>query len=94
MHLQLTHRLGAYALAALLAFAWWRSRAAADAHVRAGAAAVLGLVLVQIVLGAFNVLLAVPVWLTAAHLATATALFALVTLTTLRAGRGAVELGP
>ena len=87
VHLQLTHRFGAYVLAALLAFAWWRSRGAASPHVRAGAAAVLGLVLVQIVLGAFNVLLAVPVWLTAAHLATATALFALAVVTTLRAGR-------
>ncbi len=89
VHLQLAHRFGAYALAALLAFAWWRSRSAANPHVRAGAAAVLGLVIVQIVLGAFNVLLAVPVWLTAAHLATATALFALAVVTTLRAGRAA-----
>ncbi len=87
VHLQLTHRFGAYALAAFLAFAWWRSRGAANLHVRAGAAAVVGLVVVQIVLGAFNVLLAVPVWLTAVHLATATALFALTVLTALRAGR-------
>lgn len=87
VHLQLAHRFGAYALAAFLAFAWWRSRGEANPHVRAGATAVLGLVLIQIVLGAFNVLLAVPVWLTAAHLATATALFALTVLTALRAGR-------
>jgi heme A synthase len=47
------------------------------------------LVGLQIVLGAFNVLLAVPVWITAAHLATATLLFALLWLSALRARAGA-----
>ncbi len=90
VHLQLAHRFGAYALALFLVFAWARSRRAADPRVRAGGEAVLGLVLVQITLGAFNVLLAVPVWMTAAHLATATALFALAVITALRAApRGA-----
>lgn len=85
VHLQLAHRLGAYALTALLAFAWWRARGAADARVAAGAEAALGLVVVQIVLGVFNVLLAVPTWITAAHLATATLLYALTVVTALRA---------
>ena len=87
VHLQLAHRLGAYALTAFLAFAWARSRRAGDPRIRAGAEVALALVGVQIALGAFNVLLAVPVWLTAAHLATATALFAIAVLTALRAGR-------
>jgi heme A synthase len=82
-HLQMTHRWGAYVLTALLLFAWARTRRAADPRVRAGAEAALALVAVQIVLGAFNVLLAVPVWLTAAHLATATALWVLVVLNAL-----------
>jgi heme a synthase len=86
VHLQMTHRLGAYVLLALLLWAWARSRHAADARIRAGAEVALSLVAVQIVLGVFNVLLAVPVWLTAAHLATATALWTLVVLTALRAG--------
>lgn len=86
VHLQMTHRLGAGVLLALLLAAWARSRRAADARIRAGAEVALSLVAVQIVLGVFNVLLAVPVWLTAAHLATATALWALVVLTALRAG--------
>jgi cytochrome c oxidase assembly protein subunit 15 len=88
VHLQLAHRFGAYALAAFLVFAWARSRRAADPRVRAGAEAVLGLVLVQVLLGAFNVLLAVPVWMTAAHLATATTIFALAVVTALRAAPG------
>ena len=91
VHLQLAHRFGAYALAAFLVLAWARSRGATNPQVRAGAGAVLGLMFVQIVLGAFNVLLAVPVWLTAAHLATATALFALVVITALRAGVSAAS---
>ena len=89
VHLQLAHRFGAYALAAFLAFAWARTRCDANPRVRAGAEAVLGLVLVQVMLGAFNVLLAVPVWMTALHNATATALFALAVITALRAGPGA-----
>lgn len=89
VHLQVTHRLGAYALLVLLVVLWVRSRHAVDERIRAGAEVALSLVAVQIVLGVFNVLLAVPVWLTAAHLATATALWALLVLTALRAGGGA-----
>ncbi|MGH7724490.1 MAG: COX15/CtaA family protein [Candidatus Eiseniibacteriota bacterium] len=83
--LQMLHRYGAYGLGALLVLVWWRSRAAADVRIRAGAEVALSLLVVQIVLGVMNVLLAVPVWITAAHLATATVLFALLVLTTLRA---------
>jgi heme A synthase len=84
-HLQMTHRVGAFVLLALLVVAWARSRDAADPRVRAAGPVTLSLVLVQLVLGVFAVLLAVPVWLTAAHLATATALWVLVVLTALRA---------
>ena len=84
-HLQMTHRVGAFVLLALLVVAWARSRGAADPRVRAAGPVALSLVLVQLVLGVFAVLLAVPVWLTAAHLATATALWVLVVLTALRA---------
>jgi len=84
-HLQMTHRVGAFVLLALLVLAWARSRGAADPRVRAAGPVALSLVLVQLVLGVFAVLLAVPVWLTAAHLATATALWVLVVLTALRA---------
>jgi heme A synthase len=84
-HLQMTHRVGAFVLLALLVVAWARSRDAADPRVRAAGPVALSLVLVQLVLGVFAVLLAVPVWLTAAHLATATALWVLVVLTALRA---------
>ena len=84
-HLQMTHRVVAFLLLGLVAFAWARSRRAADPRVSAGGAAALSLVLVQLVLGVFAVLLAVPVWLTAAHLATATALWVLVVLTARRA---------
>jgi cytochrome c oxidase assembly protein subunit 15 len=85
VHLQVVHRFGAYALAVLVGLAFLRSRRAADRRVRAGGELALMLVAVQVVLGGFNVLLAVPVWLTAAHLATATLLWALVVLTALRA---------
>jgi cytochrome c oxidase assembly protein subunit 15 len=83
--LQMAHRLGAYALVALLVVLALRLRGAADARLRAAGAAGLALVLAQVVLGVFNVLLAVPVWITAAHLATATALYAILALATLRA---------
>ena len=90
VHLQLAHRLGGYALAVLLFVLWRRSRRAADPRVAALGETVFALVVVQILLGAFNVLLAVPTWLTAAHLATATAIFALLVLGAVRA-RGAAR---
>jgi len=86
--LQMAHRAGAYALALLVAWVSWRARRAADPRLVVTAALAPALVVLQIVLGAFNVLLAVPVWITAAHLATAALLFALLWLATLRARAG------
>jgi heme A synthase len=82
---QMWHRFGAYGLAALLTGLAWCARREADVRVRAVAVAAPSFVVLQIVLGVFNVWLAVPVWLTAAHLATATFLFALLVVGALRA---------
>ena len=83
--LQMIHRYGAYLLALLLVGVAFGSQRAQDPRVRAAAALAPALVLVQILLGVFNVLLAVPVWITAAHLATGALLFALLALATMRA---------
>jgi heme A synthase len=83
--LQMIHRYGAWLLALLLVGVAFGAQRAQDPRVRAAAAILPALVLLQIVLGAFNVLLAVPVWITAAHLATGTLLYALLVTATLRA---------
>jgi cytochrome c oxidase assembly protein subunit 15 len=85
VRLQVVHRLGAYALAVFLALVAWRAWNASDSRIAVTARLAPSLVVLQIVLGAFNVLLGVPVWITAAHLATAALLFALLWLATLRA---------
>lgn len=72
--LQMLHRYVAYALVVAVIFAATRARRAPDPGVRAGAGIALGLVLGQVVLGVSNVLLGTPVWLSAIHLAVATAL--------------------
>jgi heme A synthase len=82
--LQMIHRFGAYLLAVLLVGVAFGVQRAHDPRVRAAAAIAPALVLLQVVLGVFNVLLAIPVWITAAHLATGTLLFALLALATLR----------
>lgn len=74
--LQMTHRWGAYALTAVVIATWLRTRAAGDPGVRNAAQLAASLTLAQVVLGITNVLLATPVWLSAAHLATATAILA------------------
>ena len=75
--LQMLHRTGAYALTAMMFVLASRSRRAADPAVRAGGSLALGLTLAQIALGVTNVLLGTPVWLSAAHLATAAAILGL-----------------
>jgi len=80
--LQMTHRLMAYVLAAAMLATTLRLRVAPDAALRAGAPIALGLTIAQIVLGVGNVFLGAPPWLSALHLATATAILAvMVTLT-------------
>jgi len=83
--LQMIHRYGAWLLTVLLVGVAFGARRAQDPRVRAAAAILPALVLLQIVLGVFNVLLAIPVWITAAHLATGTLLYALLVVATLRA---------
>lgn len=77
--LQIAHRLGAYTLVSLVAaFAFAMRRDA----LRGRAYGMLALVLVQVVLGVANVLLAMPVELAIAHSATADLLFLLGVTTT------------
>jgi cytochrome c oxidase assembly protein subunit 15 len=82
--LQMLHRWGAYLLTATLLVAATLARRAPDAGARAGARMALTLVVAQVIMGVCNVYLGAPVWLSAAHLATAMALLALLTVTTFR----------
>jgi cytochrome c oxidase assembly protein subunit 15 len=82
--LQMLHRYGAYLLTAALLIAATMARGIEDTGVRAGARLALTLVMAQVVLGVCNVYLGTPVWLSAAHLATAVALLALLAVTTFR----------
>ncbi len=70
--LHLLHRLVAYALAGVLALTAWAARDVAG--LARPAALALVLVLVQVALGVTNVLLRIPVEITALHTATAAAL--------------------
>ena len=95
--LQMMHRYGAYVLLAALLNAAARGRRAPDPRIAAGGTMALTLVVTQVVLGVLNVLLGTPVWLSAAHLATAAALLAMLVTTTYRVAAlpaGAVKLTP
>jgi cytochrome c oxidase assembly protein subunit 15 len=82
--IQMLHRYGAYALLAFLGLVAFHSGGAPQHAVRVGARVALALGLLQGVLGALNVLLGIPWWLTALHLATATAILAVCTATAAR----------
>lgn len=82
--LQMLHRWGAYALVVALLLLAVRSRSAPDPAVRGAALRALGLVFAQIALGVSTVLLGTPPWLSAAHLATATAILAMLVILTFR----------
>lgn len=82
--LQMAHRYGAYLLVMAMVFLYVRAWRAPDAGVRAAARMALSLTLAQVVLGVSNVLLGTPPWLSAAHLATATAILALTVTGTYR----------
>jgi cytochrome c oxidase assembly protein subunit 15 len=82
--LQMLHRYGAYLLTAVLLVAATLVRGAPDAGARAGARMALTLVVAQVVMGVCNVYLGAPTWLSAAHLATAMALLALLAVITFR----------
>jgi heme A synthase len=79
------HRYGAWLLLAFVVVVAFATRKVEDPRIRAAALVAPALVALQVALGVFNVLLAVPVWISAAHLATATALFAVLALAALRA---------
>ncbi|MEF8768601.1 MAG: COX15/CtaA family protein [Candidatus Accumulibacter contiguus] len=65
---QFDHRLGAWLLAFLVPWFWWKIRnAAVSASARLAATLLLGGVFIQIALGIATLLLAVPVGLGAAH---------------------------
>lgn len=82
--LQMAHRWGAYLLIGVMIWLFAATRRVPDAGVRAAAQMTLSLTLAQAVLGVSNVLLGAPVWLSAAHLATATAILALAVAGTYR----------
>jgi len=75
--LQMAHRWGAYLLIGVMIALFAATRRVPDAGVRAAAQMTLSLTLAQAVLGVSNVFLGAPVWLSAAHLATAAAILAL-----------------
>lgn len=83
--LQMMHRFGAYAVTATMLVMAAVTRAAPDGGIRAGGAMAFGLTLAQVALGVFNVFLGAPPWLSAAHLATAAALLALLVTLVFRA---------
>ena len=82
--LQMAHRYGAYLLTAIVLGVAAFARVSPDARVRRAGSLALGLVVGQVVLGVSNVHLRTPVWLSAANLATATALFGVLLDATLR----------
>ena len=82
--LHMAHRLGGYAAALMVMVAALASRAAPDPRVRQGARLASWLVVAQVALGVANVLLETPIWVTALHIATATALLGLLLVTALR----------
>ena len=82
--LQMAHRYGAYLLTASVLVAASMARSAPDPRVRRAGPLALGLVVGQVVLGVSNVHLDTPVWLSAAHLATATALLGVLLSATIR----------
>jgi heme A synthase len=82
--IQVLHRWGAYALTAVMMLVAFRSRTAADPVVRTAGPIVLGFVLAQVAFGVLNILLGIPVWLSALHLGNAAAILGLMLILTLR----------
>ncbi|MCE9627113.1 MAG: COX15/CtaA family protein [Candidatus Eisenbacteria bacterium] len=75
--LQMTHRFGAYLLITLLAVVAWRSRRSSDAATQRAGAWLFALVLVQAVIGIVNIMLGIPVWVSALHLGNAALMLAI-----------------
>ena len=89
--LQMTHRYGAYLLTAVMLGVATSTRRAPDPGVRAAGAMAATLTLLQVALGVATVMLGVPWWLSALHLANAAALVALLVAATCREALGATE---
>lgn len=86
--MQMLHRWGAYALLAIMLMVLIRTRPLADPVFRSGGSLAFGMTLIQAMFGIFNVMLGLPIWLSAVHLGMATAILALnVTLTFVAASR-------
>jgi cytochrome c oxidase assembly protein subunit 15 len=64
---QFDHRIGAWLLAFLVPWVWWKARAVDDARARLAAHLLLAMLAAQVTLGIATVLHAVPVALGAAH---------------------------
>jgi cytochrome c oxidase assembly protein subunit 15 len=82
--LQMAHRYGAYLLIALIGWVAVRSGGAADATTRNLGRVLFLLVLAQGVIGVANVLLGIPVWVSALHLGNAALMLALSVIGTFR----------
>ncbi len=82
--LQMTHRFVAYALTVLVFATAWRARRAGEPAVRSLAIVLPVLVLLQVGIGVANVLMGIPVWVSALHLANAAAMLALALISTFR----------
>ena len=82
--LQMAHRFGAYLLIALLAWVAVRAGSASDVTTRNLGRAMFLLALAQGAIGVANVLLGIPVWVSALHLGNAALLLALSLVGTFR----------
>jgi cytochrome c oxidase assembly protein subunit 15 len=82
--LQMMHRWGAYLLTLVTLIVAVRARRAPDPGVRAGGRMAAVLTLAQIALGVSAVMLGVPPWLSALHLANGTAILAMLLTITCR----------
>ena len=92
--LQMVHRWGATLLTLAVLVTAARARTARDAGVRAGAAMAAVLTFAQIAIGAANVLLGLPPWASALHLANAEAILAMLVAITFRAALQPAPAGP
>jgi len=82
--LQMAHRFGAYLLVALLGWVALRAGSAPDAATRNLGRVLFLLVLAQGAIGVANVLLGIPVWVSALHLGNAALMLALSLIGTFR----------
>jgi len=82
--LQMAHRWAAYLLVAVMLVVGFRARHASDPTVRYAAHLLPRLVLLQVAIGVVNVLLGIPVWVSALHLGNAALILAVSLIATLR----------